>query len=131
MDLKDFIRRSAGKRFRHLQLSLSNCTDVVLKLYRHLLQSATKLKDVDAGLSRSSVEQIKTQFRINQSESSKVTIAVMIQEGQQQLDLLKELYKSKTRATARAEPNSSEWKGSVNSDGEDERGRVGRGFPWE
>lgn len=102
----------------------------MLQLYRQLLKTATKLKQVDDGLSTSTVEQIKTQFRINQHESSKVTIAVMIQEGRQQLQLLTELYESRVRGTARA-GNSADWKGSVDSDGQDERGRVGSGFPWE
>lgn len=79
-------------------------------------------------MSQSASEQIKLQFRINKTETAKPTIAVMIHEGEEQLERMNNLYRTRLKQENGVQES---WKGSVDPEGTDERGRVGKGFPWE
>lgn len=116
-DLKYFVRRSA-----------------VLKLYRGLLRATRKLGQFDQGLARDGATQVRREFRIAAKETNGPTIAMLIREGEKQLDALRELYDIRTRYHRNMNSIKSEtgaWKGRVNDDGSDERGRVGDKWPWE
>jgi hypothetical protein len=110
MDLKYFIQRSA-----------------VLKQYRKLLKAARALERArphDPSLGRDAARQIKQQFRMFQPEMDRATVAVLLGQGEKTVQLIRNLQRE-------AAQGDSSWKGTVDPDGADERGRVGQTWPWE
>jgi len=92
-----------------------------LHQYRQLLRAARKLKVRDEELARDTTTQIKNEFRRYQGETDKALVSVLLSDGEKQLKMIESL--------VGAAPNS--WKGTVDEDGSDERGRVGQKWPWE
>jgi len=93
------------------------------------------LKEFDPSLSSSSTDQIKLQFRVHKSETNKSTVAVLIKDGENHLEALKQLYETRSRPHRNANYgdriSQESWQGKTEKDGSDERGRVGEMFPWQ
>ncbi|GBG28272.1 Hypothetical Protein FCC1311_044952 [Hondaea fermentalgiana] len=83
----------------------------------------------DPQMARDIRAQVQEEFRKYQQEKDKALQSVLLKNGGNQLEQLTELVTM--RSGARAPAAAQGWKGTVDPDGSDERGRVGEGWPWE
>ena len=123
MSLRDFIRRSTA-----------------LTQYRQLLCEARRTQASDPTLAADARTLIRSEFRIHRDEQRPATVAVLLGEGNERLEWLRNLAEGRGQAGDRAArvlpgqraplPGADTWLGSADSDGKDERGRVGEAWPW-
>ena len=89
-----------------------------------MMKDAGKVEALDA---RESIkEEVKKGFRVNMSLTEKISINACIKEAETNLRMIRELADGDN---ARDGNGDGSW--LDNSDDEDQRGRVGSGWPWE
>ena len=104
----------------------------VIALYRDFLRAARRLEPSNPQLAKDVTSQVRTDFRLHNNTGREVdsaTQAVLMRDGERRLEALRALAGDPPAAPL---PEGLEgWKGTVDPDGSDERGRVGQGFPWQ
>lgn len=107
----------------------------MLTLYRQLLKTARDLKTIEPTIYENSTDEIKTHFRMSQpltSPEQSSTVAVLIRDGEQHLEMLIDLKETRKQRLEKSSPaHATGWAGKVNEDGSDQRGRIGKKFPWQ
>jgi hypothetical protein len=110
------------------------------KLYKQLRRTARKIED--SSVKQGIFEQIRTDFRQNQLLKDAVSIKSAMVQGQRNLALLQDLVgetavrksvavdvKPGVAGGSTAAKSDNSWLN--NSTGDDQRGRVGTGWPWK
>jgi Complex 1 protein (LYR family) len=103
-----------------------------LSLYRSFIRHGRRLKDVD--LRADIIKQIHTEFSQNRTITDLAAIRSLIQEGNRTLEQLKAMAsdrpvgKSDCDSSVGIKPSGSSWLDT--DDPDDQRGRVGTGWPW-
>ena len=91
-----------------------------------MMKTAGKVEALDA---REGIkEEVRNGFKVNMSLTEKISINACIKEADTNLRMIRELADGDN-----ARDGNGDWDGSWldNSDDEDQRGRVGSGWPWE
>lgn len=97
-----------------------------------MLQAARSLKDQSMQVELS--KQIKADFRRNKDLIDALAVKSLMQEGYRSLQQIQDLASSSSRSTTREARIGNNLPGMTwlqTEDKEDERGRVGEGWPWQ
>ena len=91
-----------------------------------MMKTAGKVEALDA---RESIkEEVRNGFKVNMSLTEKISINACIKEADTNLRMIRELADGDNARDGNGDGDGS-W--LDNSDDEDQRGRVGTGWPWE
>ena len=99
----------------------------ILGLYRSMMKAAKKMESSD--MQESIRIEVRNGFKVNMSLVEKISINACIKEAETSLRTIKGLAKEDNDEDDGSMDQNGSW--LDNSDEDDQRGRLGTGWPWE